>query len=226
MRGRARVAALVAALAVLGSTGWTAADAAREHGQLDVVSLAIASEADPAPVDDALDVAQLAGHLVDSNVVAGSNATCDGCSSRATSLGVVYVGHGDRIVVDNLATASSSTCSQCTSVAVSAQVVVLRRAETIVANNRSLAVNAACVSCTASAAAYQFVVVAPKGRSVTGDDLAVLRAWLQAQADQLAQGTRASLRSSDASTGAIENELRARLGPGASVTTHVDVRRG
>ena len=203
--------ALVAALAVLGSTGWTAADAAHEHGQLDVAALAIASEADRAAVDDALDVAQLAGHLVDSNVVAGSNATCDGCSSRATSLGVVYVGHGDRIVVDNLATASSSTCSQCTAVAVSAQVVVLRGAETIVANNRSLAVNAACVSCTASAAAYQFVV---------------LRDWLQAQADELAQGTHASLRPSAASTGSIESELRARLGPGASVTTHIDVRRG
>ena len=232
MRARSRVAALVAALAVLGSTGWTAADAARDHGQLDVTALAIASEAQHATVDDALDVGRLSGRLVDSNVVAGANTTCDGCSSRATTLGVVYVNHGERIVVDNLATAASSGCTECSSVAVSAQVVVLRRADAVVANNRSLAVNAVCVSCTASAAAYQFVIVAPKGATLTADDVDVLRSWVQTQADELTAGsatgpgTRASLRSSGASTGAIESELRTRLGPGATVTTKVDVRRG
>ena len=232
MRRRARVAVLVAALAIIGSTGLTAADAAHEHGQLDVTALAIASEADRTSAEDAFDVARLNGPLVDSNVVGASNSTCDGCSSRATALGVVYVKHGGRIVVDNLATAASSGCTECSSVAVSAQVVVLRRPEVIVANNRSLAVNAACISCTTSAVAYQFVVVAPKAGNLTGDDLVVLRAWVRAQADALTRGVGASLRSSAGSAGSggaaatVEKELRERLGPGATVTTKVDVRQG
>src|SRR4051812_2650430 len=234
MRRRARATALVAALALLASTGWTAADAAREHGQLDVTALAIASGADRTVADDAFDAARLGGRRVDSNVVAASDATCAGCSSRATALGVVYVNHGDHVTVDNLATAASSACARCSSVAVSVQVVMLRRAGAVVANNRSLAVNAGCDSCRASAAAYQFVVVDPKGARLTGDDLTFLRAWVQTQADGLARGTGAALRSSSPSTATMETrvtietikaELRQRVGPGASVSAKSEVRR-
>lgn len=229
MRRRARVTSLVAAFALLGSTGLTAADAARERGRLDVTALAIASEADRTVVDDGFDAERIDGHRIDSKVVAASDTTCAGCSSRATALGVVYVNRGDRVAVDNLATAVSSACARCSSVSVSVQVVMLRRAGAVVANNRSLAVNAACSSCRASSAAYQFVVVDPKGARLTGDDLTFLRAWVQTQADGLARGAGAALRSSSTSPATIESiksRLRQRVGPGARISATGQVRDG
>jgi hypothetical protein len=225
MNGRMRATALLSALAVIGGSGWSAANKAQDPHAFDLAAVAVATDAIPSVTDNAFDVTRLGGGNVNAEVTAGADTNCDGCSSTAASLGVVYVNNPGEAKVDNLATAATSACTDCDSASLSVQVVVMRRAGTIVANNRSLAVNAACEGCHASAAAYQFVVVAPGNQQLRPQDIAELREWAQAQLDALTSGS-VGLRSMAQPVPAeVEKHLRAGLGQSASVHAKVDVKR-
>ncbi|MDV3222141.1 hypothetical protein [Intrasporangium sp.] len=233
-----RAAAVVSALAIVGGTGWSAASKAGDDRGADLTAVAIASAADPAATDDAFGVARLgSGRGVSADASAGADTNCDGCTSSASVMSVVYVNHSRTVEVDNLATSATTGCTDCSSEAVSLQVVVLRRTQTVVANNRSLAVNAVCESCTSSAVAHQIVVVAPRGGQLSAKDLAALREWVRGQGPASSSAARSapepsaksSARSpSTSSPGSpakqeLEQHLRHALGPLTTLSYKEDV---
>lgn len=226
MRAPARITAFLSALAVVGGAGWAAASKADDGRAFDLASVAVATEAMPTVTDNAFDVGHLAGGSVKADGTAGADTNCDGCSSTAASVGVVYISRSGEAGADNLATAATSTCTDCDSVALSVQVVVLRHASTIVANNRSLAVNAACERCNSAAAAYQFVVVAPGNKQLRPKDIAELRAWAQGQLDALGKGSGRMRSMAQSVPPEVDEALRAGLGSVSSVHAKVDVKRG
>jgi hypothetical protein len=226
LSGRARITAILSALAVIGGSGWAAASKAEDERAFDLAAIAVATEAMPTVTDNAFDVGHLSGDRINAEVTAGADTNCDGCSSTAASVGVVYVNRSGEAGADNLATAATSTCTDCGTVALSVQVVVLRHANTIVANNRSLAVNAACESCTSTAAAYQFVVVAPGNQQLRPKDIAELRAWAQGQLAAMTNGSGRMRSMAQSVPPEVEKTLRAGLGSVTSVRAKVDVKRG
>ena len=223
-----RVAAILSAVAVLGGTGWSAANGSHDAKSADLTAVAIASAADPNAFDEAFAVSQLgSGRSVSGDASAGADTNCDGCSSTATTVSVIYVNKTKEGRLDNLATSTTSQCSDCSSAAVSVQVVVLRHAQTLVANNRSFAANAECEGCTSNAAAYQIVVVAPRGDRLDKGELAELREWARSQAAGPAQSTMGLRSSAKSSTQhELEDQLRGALGPITTVRYDADVKAG
>ena len=223
-----RVAAILSAVAVIGGTGWSAASSSHDAKSADLNAVAIASAVHPNASAEAFDVAQLgSGHSVSADTSAGADTNCDGCSSTATTVSVVYVNQTREARLDNLATAATTGCTDCSSAAVSVQVVVLRRPQTVVANNRSLAVNATCGGCGSSAAAYQIVVVAPRGDRLDSGELAELREWARTQAAGPAQSTMELRSTAKSSTQRqLEDRLRGALGPITTVRYDADVKAG
>lgn len=223
-----RVAAILSAVAVLGGTGWSAASSSHEAKSADLTAVAIASAADPNASDEAFAVTQLgSGHSVSGDASAGADTNCDGCSSTATTVSVVYVNKTKEARLDNIATAATTGCTDCSSAAVSVQVVVLRHPQTVVANNRSLAVNAMCEGCTSSAAAHQIVVVAPRGDRLDPRELAELREWAHMQAAGPATSTMGLRSTAKSSTQReLEDRLRGALGPITTVSYDADVKVG
>lgn len=224
---------MVSALAIVGGTGWSAASKAGDDRSADLTAVAIASAAEPAATDDAFAVTRLGGGRgVSADASAGADTNCDGCTSSASVMSIVYVNHSRTVKVDNLATSATTGCTDCSSEAVSLQVVVLRRAQTVVANNRSLAVNAVCESCTSSAAAHQIVVVAARGGQLGAKDLASLREWVRDQAPGGSPGARSAPKSSSKSLSKsappsaqeeLERRLRGALGPITTLRYEEDV---
>lgn len=199
---------------------------------IDAVALALASPHTPHPVDRVVTVGRLHGWGAGavSRSTAGSTADCDGCTAEATTLAVVYGNSPGQVRAANLATSTTTACSDCGTVSISVQVILLRRAGTVQADNRASAVNAGCTGCRASSAAYQTVVVDPRGRPLSSHDLAVLRDWVEDQADQMAaQGPAPSQRRGAATVSPqsiLDQKLKAALGPDAKVTTKVDAVTG
>ena len=228
-----RVAAILSAVAVLGGTGWSAAsshDQGERSGEksADLTAVAIASAGDPTAKDEAFAVTQLgSGHHVSGDANAGADTNCDGCTSTATTVSVIYANRTKDARVDNLATSTTTHCTDCASAAVSVQVVILRQSQTLIANNRSFAANVACEGCTSNAAAYQIVVVAPRGDRLDSRELAELRAWARTQAAGPAQNA-TGLRSTGTSTSQreLEDQLRGALGPITTVRYDADVKAG
>ena len=224
-----RVAAILSAVAVLGGTGWSAwSGSSHDAKSADLNAVAIASSADPTATDEAFAVAQLgSGRDVSGDASAGADTNCDGCTSTATTVSVIYANRTKDARVDNLATSTTSQCTGCGSAAVSVQVVILRHPENLVANNRSFAANVACEGCTSNAAAYQIVVVAPRGDRLDSGELAELRAWARAQASGPAQTTMGLRSTGKSSTQReLEDQLRGALGPITTVTYDADVKAG
>ena len=224
-----RVAAILSAVAVLGGTGWSAwSSSSHDSKSADVNAVAIASPVDPTATDEAFAVTQLgSGRHVSGDASAGADTNCDGCTSTAMTVSVIYGNRTKDARVDNLATSTTSQCTDCGSAAVSVQVVILRHSQTLVANNRSFAANATCEGCTSNAAAYQIVVVAPRGDRLDKGELAELREWARAQASGPAQ-TMMGLRSTGKSSTQreLEDQLRGALGPITTVTYDADVKAG
>ncbi|MDN5795042.1 MAG: hypothetical protein L0H79_04745 [Intrasporangium sp.] len=214
-RGRAlrRLAVVVATVVITGAFASASSDAHSRNDSLDLTSIAISSSAQPQVRDDAFDTERLRGRTVDAETSSAANAECDGCTATATTLGVVYVDRGRATKLDNVATAWNS-CKDCRTASVSVQVVVVRRAQKVTANNRALALNAACEGCQASAAAYQIVMLEPKGKRLSGRDVAALRDWVDAQAAAMsaAPAPRSMLRSAPGAPGAPLDQLEDRVG--------------
>lgn len=224
-----RVAAILSAVALLGGTGWSAwSSNSHDAKSADLNAVAIASSADPTATDEAFAVTQLgSGRNVSGDASAGADTNCDGCTSTATTVSVIYANRTMDARVDNLATSTTSQCTDCGSAAVSVQVVILRHSQNLVANNRSFAANVACEGCTSNAAAYQIVVVAPRGDRLDSRELGELRAWARAQAAGPAQTTMGLRSTGKSSTQReLEDQLRGALGPITTVTYDADVKAG
>ncbi|HEX6055191.1 MAG TPA: hypothetical protein VFY98_05215 [Intrasporangium sp.] len=234
-----RVAAILSAVAVLGGTGWSAwSSSSHDSKSADLNAVAIASPADPTATDEAFAVTQLgSGRNVSGDASAGADTTgadttgadtkCDGCTSTATTVSVIYGNRTKDATVDNLATSTTSHCTDCGSAAVSVQVVILRHPQNLVANNRSFAANVACKRCTSNAAAYQIVVVAPRGDRLDSRELAELREWARSEASGPAQSTMGLRSAGKSSTQReLEDQLRGALGPITTVTYDADVKAG
>lgn len=195
------------------------------------MALALASPHTPHPVDRVVKVGRLHGWGAGAaRSTAGSTADCDGCTAKATTLAVVYGNSPNQVRAANLATSTTTACTDCGTVSISVQIILLRRAGTVQADNRASAVNAGCTGCRASSAAYQTVVIDPRGRPLSSHDLAVLRDWVEDQADQMAAQGPAQAQRRGAATvspqSLLDQKLKATLGPDAKVTTKVDAVTG
>lgn len=214
------------------SDNWDRPSRGRE---LDAVSSAQPSTADPHVRDTARVFVDTRSRSAKADATATSSATCDGCTGEATTVQVVHVDRRRaRAAADNVASAWAS-CSGCSASAVSVQVVVTSSRHPVRANNRAIALNSSCSSCSTSAAALQFVVSGGSGRelSATARDLvAQVEEELADRLDSVARasgdGPAAAVAARTASTDLAERLERiivADLG-GSEVERNVDVTVG
>jgi hypothetical protein len=162
-----RVAAVcaVTAAASLIVAGSTSADSPSRQ---DFAVAALAIPAAPATNvdDDATRFDTAHGYRAKIDTVATASLNCNGCSSHAFTVHVVYALRPHTVVADNVATAWASACEGCSGWALSLQIVVARSARALTAANRALAFTADCDHCSVKAAAVQIVVIAASERQL------------------------------------------------------------
>jgi len=197
-----RLGATVLAASLLLATTATSGTLIQRRGQdFDLVASANPATPQSTDVDRTAMFDRGHGKRTQADAVAGSSATCTGCSGTATAVQVISFGKARTGTADNLANAWA-TCSGCRATSLSVQVLLVRPGGTVTARNRALAVNVACTSCTTAAVAVQLVVVTKhdtlsrQGRK----DLQALTAQLESE---LAGATRTKASRTDAAKNRI-----------------------
>jgi hypothetical protein len=237
---RRTVAAVALAGLLVGAAGSTSAPAAHPDPvarDLDLVSSANPSAAEPVVADDAFADDVSFRRTVKSDVTATGSATCDGCDATSTALQVLYVNRGREARLDNTAAAWTQACTDCAATALSVQVVVLRGVPSIVPNNRALAVNAACESCRATGIAFQLVVSSRREGRLSRHAMSELRTWVAEQAAALrtsepapasrldrSKAHRRAQRVADSALATLEDLVTGDLGA-ATVSADVELNR-
>lgn len=182
LRSAAPSVVIAAALLVAGlQYASPGADNDPEARDLDLLTSAQPTTAQPAVDDVALGDVATRARDVKADAAATTSADCDGCYGISAALQVVYATRARQARLDNSAVAWTQACDGCTAAALSAQVVVLPSWSQALPNNRAMAVTAACTGCRAASVAFQVVVVADRGRRLSRASLADMRSWFDEQ---------------------------------------------